>query len=260
MLVYSSYMLHKSLRRFGVLKTGIVLTAMAILISVGITLLITFIEDGYPSTNGIFIAILVPAVVSPIFGFITLNLVNRLDKAEQRLQRLAYTDDLTHAPNRRYFMELLEQEVNHARSSGGIFSIAILDMDNFKTINDRYGHHVGDQVLCALSRRCGQCLRPADIFARFGGDEFILLFPDTGLQNARVCMQRVFSAITAPLMIQGIQITPSSSFGVAAFDRPDITLDDLIRQADDAMYQAKRSGGNRIFYAEIPCDIHVPTL
>jgi diguanylate cyclase (GGDEF)-like protein len=175
-----------------------------------------------------------------------LSLLHKLDEAEQRLHMLSHTDELTQAHNRRYFMQYAEQELKRAQRSNEKFSIVILDLDNFKQINDKSGHLVGDQVLREISRLFKEQIRQADIFARYGGDEFIILFPQTNLGQIQAWATRIFEKLAEnPIQVEGLWIQPLFSMGIAVSKPAVDTLDRLLRQADFALYEAKRQGGKQ---------------
>lgn len=172
--------------------------------------------------------------------------------SQQALYTMAITDPLTGAFNRRHFFALGEKEVERSIRCGLPVSVVIFDMDNFKLINDTFGHLVGDQVLCALSAYCRDTIRPYDIFARFGGEEFILLLPETRGEQAFQVAERMRARIANHLvdLPQG-PVSTSASFGVAELNLLDTpTLDKLVDRADQALYRAKRSGRNRVVWQE----------
>ncbi|MEW6402560.1 MAG: GGDEF domain-containing protein [Chloroflexota bacterium] len=243
-------MLRTALRRYGLVRVSIALTLIAILLSVILTYGLNWLLGGEPLQEGWIIAIVAPAIIAPILGVHTLQLLNQLDQAEQRLQLLSHTDELTQTYNRRYFMQFGEQELQRAFRYANPFSIAIMDLDNFKAINDGYGHLAGDQVLLELSRLCAASIRKMDIFARYGGDEFIFLFPYTDREQARELADRIFQKISStPIHVEEREIRLLFSMGVTTFHQQVTTLDDLLAEADHALYQAKKSGGNKFICA-----------
>jgi predicted signal transduction protein with EAL and GGDEF domain len=156
------------LRRYGIVMVTLGLTVLSVLLSVGITWIVNQLMGGGSLGEGLFIAILAPLIIAPIMSFQMLGLLDRLDAAEQQLQLLSHTDELAQTQNRRYFMQYAEQEFKRAQRSNERFSVAIVDLDNFKQINDGSGHLVGDQVLREVSRIFREHLRDADVFARYG--------------------------------------------------------------------------------------------
>ena len=155
----------------------------------------------------------------------------------EELQFLADHDPLTRLPNRRAFVRLLESETSRSLRYGHAFALVLCDLDDFKELNDRAGHLVGDDELVRFAARLTNSIRRADFAYRIGGDEFALILVDAGDAEARIVIDRVNAAMAAgdPVL--------HASFGVAVFDRQG-SSDDLFRRADEAMYAAKRSGGS----------------
>ena len=170
-----------------------------------------------------------------------------LRESEEKLKHLANTDDLTKLINRRYFFILAEKELKRAVRYQTSLSISIFDVDNFKSVNDRYGHLFGDQVLFHLSKRCLEIIRNADILARYGGEEFVILFPHTEREEAFASSERIRGAVEkTPFKINNQEIWITLSMGVAGFseDRTE-NIDALLDLADKALYQSKRAGKNK---------------
>jgi diguanylate cyclase (GGDEF)-like protein/PAS domain S-box-containing protein len=168
---------------------------------------------------------------------------------QEKLQQLAITDPLTGLFNRRHFFEQALHEHKRSRRYGHPQSILILDVDHFKNINDTYGHATGDDVLQNLAKKCGEQLRSFDLMARYGGDEFILMLPETETDMACQTAERLRQVIESNRVATSsgpLQIT--ISFGIATLNEgDDISLDQLIDRADQALYQAKNSGRNQIY-------------
>ena len=239
-------MLRTLLRRYGITTIAFGMTVISILLSVGISWTINAVLGGGPLGEGLFIAIIAPMVIAPLMSWQILGLLVKLDEAEQRMQLLSHTDELTQTHNRRYFMQYADQELKRAHRSGEKFTIAILDVDNFKQINDQWGHLVGDHVLREISRMFKEHIRGADVFARYGGDEFIILFPQTNLEQSQAWAARVYTVFAEnPIQWKDLKMQPLFSMGIVAFEPSVHELDELLKEADDALYQAKRQGGNQ---------------
>jgi diguanylate cyclase (GGDEF)-like protein len=162
---------------------------------------------------------------------------------EQTLREQATTDTLTGLLNRRSMLEVLQDELNRAHRLGSPFSVIMFDIDLFKVVNDSFGHEAGDTVLSAIATRVTSRLRDVDSFARWGGEEFLLLLPGTDRQGA-IALAETCREIIADSPMQGVgQIT--ASFGVADYGHEN-SVAALIRRADSALYEAKNKGRNRV--------------
>lgn len=169
-----------------------------------------------------------------------------LQAEREQLIQQASTDVLTGVANRRHFHEFLEEHFRLAARYGTPLSLFLADLDRFKALNDTYGHLTGDEVLRAVAARMKSVLRDADLLARFGGEEFVVVLPSTPLEGAIQSAERVREAIAArPVEVAGQEIPVTASFGVSAY-RADalMTPEWLIKEADLALYEAKRAGRN----------------
>ncbi|MFW6021612.1 MAG: sensor domain-containing diguanylate cyclase [Guyparkeria sp.] len=164
---------------------------------------------------------------------------------QRRLETMATTDHLTGAGNREALEVLFEQAQRFGRRHDQPVSIINLDIDRFKTINDRHGHQAGDRVLRELVDTVSSQIREADTLCRWGGDEFVILLPDATAEHARLTAERIREAVARRNHLPGSEQTLTVSQGVAQC-RADETLDSLIHRADQALYQAKREGRNRV--------------
>jgi diguanylate cyclase (GGDEF)-like protein len=164
-----------------------------------------------------------------------------------RLHELATMDPLTEISNRRHFFDLASKEFNRAHRYHRDLSFVMFDIDKFKSVNDQYGHLIGDQVLKELVQTCKESLRDTDIFARYGGEEFIILLPETDTDKASQTAERLREKVEGLSVIAGADtVSTTISLGVSSLtDEGDITLDKLLERADKAMYEAKRKGRNQ---------------
>ena len=181
--------------------------------------------------------------------FIATDITQRI-QLYQEVQRLANQDPLTACFNRRHFMTLAEQELQRAIRYQHTLSLVMLDIDEFKIFNDLYGHQIGDQILCELVNLCQKKLRSIDILGRYGGEEFIILLPETVASGGLQVAERLRESIEK---MERVSITKKSpltvSMGVASLNSnndPAQTLDMLIKRADQALYAAKSAGRNSV--------------
>lgn len=174
----------------------------------------------------------------------------RLAASLEQIQELVHYDELTRTLNRRSLIGRLEQEIGRARRSSAPFSVAMLDLDHFKAINDTYGHAVGDEVLKQFSATVGATMRETDVFGRYGGEEFLLLLLVADPQAALAPLERIRIAVALhdwEAVVPGLALT--TSIGVAGL-RPEETVAQLLRRADEALYEAKAAGRNRVVIKE----------
>jgi len=168
-------------------------------------------------------------------------------RLQSHLESMANTDSLTGLHNRQSFMHRAEKEFNRARRYARPLSAVMIDVDHFKNINDAHGHAVGDEVLRQVSAICQYSLRGSDLLGRIGGEEFVLLLPDTPLANAMFVAERMREQLAkTPIQLEGLIIPITASFGVASVAENDINFDSVLERADSAMYNAKHDGRNRV--------------
>jgi two-component system cell cycle response regulator len=181
----------------------------------------------------------------------TQNALQEVQRTNQKLEHLAATDPLTGVGNRRQFIERTNTEIARAKRNGTPLSLLVLDLDNFKTINDKYGHASGDNVLRGFVQQCLGAIGSHDIMARMGGEEFTVLLPGTGLDAARAVGERLRSTIADHAIEVGIPfpIKVTISVGVSEFGRDGDTLDSFLGVADQRLYRAKHKGRNCVIAA-----------
>ena len=180
-----------------------------------------------------------------VFFIITFTL-SALQNALEEQKKLALTDPLTGTGNRRAFLKLTDIEINRSRRFNAPFSIAYIDLDNFKRVNDHLGHSAGDILLISVANTIKRNIRAIDTIARLGGDEFALLFPETGDEAARSVAQKLQVELLDLMKKNEWPVT--ASIGVATFNTPPLNVDEVMREADSCMYSAKQCGKNMIKY------------
>ena len=240
----------------------VALTSIVLIVAIGLVGLLVLFDEVAPSVPdddllivrfGVIVAL--PLLLTlPILGFSFRLLENLLDtkrrllveierrlQAEKRLRRLATTDDLTGLDNRRQFFARGREAVALARRYGHDVALLAIDIDQFKAINDRFGHKRGDGVLLRLADVLRGALRSTDVPARFGGDEFMVLMPQTGAGAALVAAERIRAAFE-----ESAGSNPTISVGIASAQGADAHVEELIAQADTALYAAKQAGRNRV--------------
>jgi diguanylate cyclase (GGDEF)-like protein len=166
---------------------------------------------------------------------------------ELELVRLAATDALTGVPNRRYFLETANLEVERVRRFGTAASVVMIDLDHFKAVNDTYGHPVGDEALRCITQVCKKLLRQIDVIARIGGEEFAIMLPGTNETGAIAIAEKLRNAVCqTPVKSNLDQFNITASFGVAGVRAGDRAVDECLSRADTALYAAKQAGRNRV--------------
>ena len=174
----------------------------------------------------------------------------RLREANVRLDLLAATDPLTKLLNRRGIRRRIEAEMGRLRRDGNAFALVMSDVDDFKSFNDRHGHDCGDFTLVTIADSVSGCLRKRDRVARWGGEEFLLLLPDTNLEEAGAAAEGIRAMVErSSVLYEGNEVSITMTFGVTVCDSPE-SIDECIKRADRALYAAKREGRNRVALAK----------
>ena len=169
------------------------------------------------------------------------------------MEKLAITDNLTGINNRRQLFVLAQQELDRAIRYDHDLSIIMIDLDHFKDINDQFGHPVGDEILCSFSQLCLQNLRIVDTIGRYGGEEFLIVMPETGEEETYEAALRLLKQIELMnITVKNQTVSVTASMGIASLGKGSkeirkITLDNLIHEADEALYKAKKAGRNQVY-------------
>lgn len=245
-------MIKSSLRRFGLWPVVAAVTVISVLASLGIAGFVhaVILQEPMPPAAWL-LSIGCPLIIAPTMSAGSFALLLKLDLAHERLRLISDTDYLTGVFNRRYFMDRLRDEAERTARGGPPFSVALIDVDNFKVVNDQHGHLAGDEVLCALAQACGKQVRTIDTFARFGGEEFAVLLPQTDALQAAHWLERLREAV-ADLRVElatgrlGITVSIGVACPETAAVQPAVQIDAALRMADEALYRAKREGKNRV--------------
>jgi diguanylate cyclase (GGDEF)-like protein len=182
--------------------------------------------------------------VKVAFFLVVNTLVLQLKKSLEREKELARSDRLTGVTNVRFYAELAAREIDRASRYHHPFTVAYMDVDNFKAINDKLGHSAGDALLSLVADTISHGIRTTDVVARLGGDEFSLLLPETGEEPAALVIRKVHKRLTATMREQGWPVT--FSIGVVTFLTPPESVDEMLRTANSMMYFVKGAGKNMI--------------
>lgn len=187
------------------------------------------------------------------------SLEKELISHKEHLVKLAHYDNLTSLPNRVFFNEMLNKTIKHATRHKKMMAVLFIDLDRFKNINDAFGHAIGDRVLKEIADRFSAVLRAGDILARLGGDEFIILLNDiTHGKFASPVAEKLLQSCSTPIKIENQEFSLTASIGISLYPNDGISLEDLQRNADIAMYKAKRAGSGifQYFTKEMNLEAH----
>ncbi|MFC1835687.1 GGDEF domain-containing protein, partial [Thermodesulfobacteriota bacterium] len=183
------------------------------------------------------------------FLMVSLSLL-KIRWSMESLQEMSRIDPLTGTVNARGFHERAQREIERSVRYGHSFTVAYLDLDNFKDVNDSLGHSTGNNLLVRVAELISNAIRKTDVLARLGGDEFVILFSETGSEAAQGMMARIKVGISQEMHIQGWPVT--LSVGLVTFAAPPGSVDEMIQKADDRMYDAKNSGKNIVKFGIYP--------
>ncbi len=226
---------------------GVIISMVsAILVSV-VSTIAWFMSDILPESSPLHSTLPVLNITAK-FGFFLVftYILSALKSALEYERELARTDYLTSVANRRFFFEMAAVEIKRLLRHERPFTLAYMDIDNFKSVNDRYGHNTGDEVLKTISKTIKNSLRTYDIVARVGGDEFTILLPETDTANGKAVIERVRKNLAEAFPDTKLKVT--FSIGVITFRRFDGSVDEMVNMADSLMYTVKKSGKNAAKY------------
>lgn len=203
-----------------------------------------FISEVNAQNNDLLFVVEWNALVRFLFFLIITHLLTEIKQSHEREQCLARTDRLTGLWNRLYFLELLDREIKRFQRQPRPFTLAYLDVDDFKKVNDTWGHHRGDKLLVLTARVLEKNVRQIDAIARLGGDEFVLLLPETDIKNGNSVLQRVHQKLLEMIEVESLPV--GFSIGAVTFYSLPEAIDEIISIADRWMYEVKKSGKNKL--------------
>ncbi len=207
-------------------------------------------ENSYARARGILLLLCSLTIVIGIF--VAIFVLRQVMRQSRELEYKALFDDLTGLPNRSMFFDRLQQAERQFEVEHKPFSIAVLDLDRFKEVNDQHGHHTGDLLLKHVAERMTGLMRRTDTVARMGGDEFMLLLPAVSADNAQRIVKKLYETLNQQVVLEGVIVDVACSMGIATYPDHETDVRQLLLKADIAMYAAKRANvGFRIFSPEI---------
>ena len=238
----------KNIIDIGHIKVVSLITLFSIVMSLIIT--ISFLElfgDGAVFI-GVLIAIVAPLIIAPVIGWYLVGLIIKSHQLEEAMRTLVTFDALTGVMTRRAFLAHCETVYQVAMRSQSTLAVIYIDMDDFKKINDTYGHAAGDEVLKSFGSVVNRCKRKSDLVGRIGGEEFSMVLHKTDADGALKFSNKIRAvAKSEAVTFEGQVIDYNMSIGVAVFDKANpLSLDQLMRRADSALYQAKALGKDRV--------------
>ncbi|MFO7819682.1 MAG: GGDEF domain-containing protein, partial [Halanaerobacter sp.] len=200
------------------------------------------------------ILVIISLVVLIISWYISINQwlknIKERKEKEEEIIFLSYHDTLTNLCNRRSFMEAAQEEIKQAKSSNQYLAIIMMNIDNFKTINDNFGHNIGDLVLKRVAARLRDNLSQDDIISRLGGDEFTIIITDiSSKKDSKEKINNLVNSFNDPLLIEESKLFISVSTGISFYPDDAEQLEKLVKKADDAMYRAKKEQKGQVFYS-----------
>jgi len=234
----------------GRYRSVLAITLFSVLMSVMITgvIMTAFWWEGRDVLlKAMLVGAIVPGIVAPLASSFVVKLLLELEDLQTQLLEMVNRDPLTKVYSRRYLLDCLETEPARTLLSDEPMSLLILDVDHFKSINDRHGHGNGDIVLKKIAQICESTLRPQDVLARFGGEEFVVLLPNTPLLEACHVAERLRENVAATTieLTSGESISSTISIGISPFVPPDPKCINLLSRADKGLYKSKENGRNQ---------------
>lgn len=205
--------------------------------------------------NSKYFDILITPIIENSNYLVQIQDITELKNNQKTIEQIAYYDSLTGLPNRKLFMDCIEKAFYHAKKNNNMFAVFFIDLDKFKSVNDTYGHAIGDALLIETAKKLKCSVRKDAVAARLGGDEFTILIPY--LKNKKVLKkiaEKILSHFSRPINIDGTHLFITPSIGISIFPENGISIEDIMKNADEAMYKAKSNSG---FCYEF-CDLKYP--
>jgi diguanylate cyclase (GGDEF)-like protein len=232
--------------RGGPIRPVLLMTVTATLTSSALTAALMWLVPGPVDFfwYGMFVAVASPLLSAPFLSVMAVRMVYQLKGAQAALARAAETDALTGVANRRSFIAQAEATHADCQVNGGSFAVVMIDIDHFKSVNDRHGHAAGDAVLHTVAQACKEALRANDRFARYGGEEFVALLRGTDQAGAIVTAEKLRDTIAALRFELRTPVRVTASLGVAVYGVGK-SLNETLNEADRQLYAAKAAGRNR---------------
>jgi diguanylate cyclase (GGDEF)-like protein len=240
-------MLSPRIKNLGIIKLVIIVTVIATLLSFLLSSCMNFLRNGIIFNSTSVNAIIIPIILTPVIATSFVRLLFQLDTVSNELEKLSITDDLTKVYNRRYFFEKLDREFSRAKRYNQVFSLLMIDIDDFKSINDKHGHPAGDVFLREFAKICRNESREVDEFARLGGDEFGFLLPGLQQQKAKAFANRLRLLLeNYKLTYRDRQIQATVSIGLVSWTPNIENSETMLYILDNALQEAKFGGKNNI--------------
>ena len=234
--------------KIGTLKTIVIITIFSIFTSIFITSIVFHIFGQQLNMPVLAASIIAPGFIAPAVSYFIVNLLFRIHHLEVEQRRFATYDSLTGVLARRMFIQNCKLTIDQHKRTNKPVSVAYIDIDDFKMINDTFGHKAGDLVLKSFGNILSGNLRESDIAGRVGGEEFSVALPNTEVDKAALVFEKVFKKLNETnIVISGKNISYTVSIGISSFNKNNIVnIEELLSQSDKALYRAKARGKNLI--------------
>lgn len=233
------------MQKLGQINTVIFISIISVLISIGITVLFFYLRQDFTGFKlTLSLAIVIPLIVAPLTAWPVMEQFVKIDSLEKEMRKLVKFDSLTELLSRRAFFHDAKSFITFAEREQISFSIIALDLDKFKNINDRYGHSGGDEVLKHFGITIKSIFRKSDLSARIGGEEFVLLLPNTSKKTAHALSERLHQAVRDSIIIHddsSIKYTVSMGLVTLVPNKTD-SIESILKKADELLYLAKEKG------------------